>query len=190
MQLLVVRDPVPVEPARPGVDPREHDGIGFDRIERMFAQFASLDHHPFFGLAPNQPKILPSGDRQQQQRHGKGRGKKPAQGPSRSALRASLDRLRPASAAAGQSAEKTGGQRRLISVGGHGRRSTAPTDMPPRRPASHAHPQKLAPRSSGCVTARHGDGAARPDRQLHVAPLLPSSPEFKHKLRRGRTPPS
>jgi hypothetical protein len=31
----------------------------------MLAQFAGLDHHPFFGLAANQSKILPGGDRQQ-----------------------------------------------------------------------------------------------------------------------------
>jgi len=65
MQFFILRDLVPSEPPRAGVDPSQHDGIRFDRIERMFAQFAGLDHHPFFGLAPNQPKILPSGERQQ-----------------------------------------------------------------------------------------------------------------------------
>jgi hypothetical protein len=71
-----VLDPVPIEPTHSGVDPSEHDGIGFDRVQRMLAQFADLDHHPLFGLAANQSEILPSGDRQQQQRHGKGSSKK------------------------------------------------------------------------------------------------------------------
>jgi len=60
-----VLNSVPIEPARPSIDPGEHDGIGFDRIERMFAQFPDLYCHPCFGLALNQSKILPSGDRQQ-----------------------------------------------------------------------------------------------------------------------------
>ena len=55
MQLLVVLDPVPIEPARPCVDPREHDRIGLQRFERMLVQFAGLDHHALFGLEPNEP---------------------------------------------------------------------------------------------------------------------------------------
>src|SRR5215467_14801182 len=81
---------------------------------------------------------------------------------------ASLDRLRPVSTAAGKPAEETGSQRRLISVGGHGRH-------PPHRltcrlvgwPHRYIQ-QKLAPCSS--VASPHDTEMARnPIGKLHVA---------------------
>ena len=65
MHLLVAIDPIPSEPAGAGVDPGQHDGIGLECVRGMLAQFAGLDHHPFFGLPLDQSKILPGGDRQQ-----------------------------------------------------------------------------------------------------------------------------
>jgi hypothetical protein len=56
-------------------------------MERMFVQLAGFDAHPLLGLPLNQSKILPGGDRQQQERHGKRRGEKSAQRPSQCPLR-------------------------------------------------------------------------------------------------------
>jgi hypothetical protein len=78
VQLLVVRDPIPIEPTRPGIDPRERNPIGPECIERLLPQLVGPDHYPFFGLTLNPSKILPGSNHEQQQRHRKRGGKKPA----------------------------------------------------------------------------------------------------------------
>ena len=50
VQPVIMLDPVPIQPAKAVVDPRQHQRIGFERSERMLVELAGIDHHPLLGL--------------------------------------------------------------------------------------------------------------------------------------------